>query len=213
MKNMNNTSPILDFSLSNPDKGMLFDTRDGQSYPVVKIGNQIWLAENFRYLPSKEKGDEYCNSWVYKNNNDYLDKGYGRFYDWNTANNIAPEGWRLPNNKDFEELKDFIIKDNNLDDGDEVGNYLKSVEDWTPWTGKKTNIDKYGFNAKPAGCYTSSSDYFNFANIFTHFWSNNIDDDSDNVSYLSLYSYNKGFYEYSEYKRDRQFSVRLIKSK
>ena len=34
---------------------------------VVKIGKQIWLAENFRYLPSIEKGDKYENSWVFNN--------------------------------------------------------------------------------------------------------------------------------------------------
>ena len=39
--------PILDFN-NETNKGTLFDTRDGQSYQVVKIGKQIWLAENFR---------------------------------------------------------------------------------------------------------------------------------------------------------------------
>jgi len=59
-------APILDFN-ETLKKGMLFDTRDGQSYPVVKIGKQIWLAENFRYLPSLEKVDKYENSWVFNN--------------------------------------------------------------------------------------------------------------------------------------------------
>jgi len=64
---MSYQSPLLDFSRSDPNNGTLFDTRDGQSYPVVKIGNQIWLAENFRYLPSLEKVDKYENSWVFNN--------------------------------------------------------------------------------------------------------------------------------------------------
>ncbi len=59
-------APILDFNES-LNKGILFDIRDGQSYQVVRINNQIWLAENFRYLPSKEKGDKYENSWVFNN--------------------------------------------------------------------------------------------------------------------------------------------------
>ena len=152
-------SPILDFN-SNTSKGMLFDTRDGQSYPVVKIGNQIWLAENFRYLPSLEKGDKYDTSYVYKNDNNYLDKGYGRLYDYDTANNIAPEGWRLPSNKDFQELIDFIKKDNDFGYGkDRVGSYLKSVNGWAPCDGIKPNNDKYGFSAKPAGCYVKNQKF------------------------------------------------------
>jgi uncharacterized protein (TIGR02145 family) len=141
--------PILDFN-SNTNKGMLFDVRDGQSYKVVRIGKQIWLAENFRYLPSKEKGDTYCNSWVYNNDNSYLDLHYGRLYDWNTAKNIAPEGWKLPSDKDFIELRDFIIKDNNLNaENKEVGSYLKSVNGWDDQI--EPNNDKYGFNVKPVG--------------------------------------------------------------
>jgi uncharacterized protein (TIGR02145 family) len=161
MSNRLQSTPILDFN-NETNKGMLFDTRDGQSYQVVKIGKQIWLAENFRYLPSKEKGDKYCNSWIYDNDNNYLDKGYGRLYDWNTATNIAPEGWRLPNNKDFEELISFIIKDNNPDDAEKIGNYLKSVNGWKSWKGIVNN-DKYGFNAKPAG-------YRGFAEESNFFW-------------------------------------------
>jgi len=130
---MNNTQqlpPILDFDESS-NKGTLFDTRDGQSYPVVKIGNQIWIAENFRYLPSiKDNGDLYENSMI--PDNEYLEKGYGRLYDWNTAMNIAPEGWKLPSDKDFQELISFITKDNNLirDNDKELEIYLRAMFAW-----------------------------------------------------------------------------------
>ena len=193
---------------------MLFDTRDGQTYTVVKIGNQIWTAENFRYLPSiKEKGDLYENSWVYENNNDYMDKGYGRLYDFNTANHIAPEGWRLPNNKDFKELRVFITKDNNLPkNSNKVGNYLKSVEGWDKPCDGIVNLDKYGFNAKPAGYYNSGSNYFINTDINASLWSTTTDNNRDNINYWSLYYGSGGFYSHNNFNlKNYEFSVRLIK--
>ncbi len=206
MNNIPQLPPILDFN-PDTDKGMLFDTRDGQSYPVVKIGNQIWLAENFRYLPSiKDKGDLYDTSYVYDNNNDYLDKGYGRLYDFNTANHIAPEGWRLPNDKDFKELIDFIIKDNNLTVG-EVGSYLKSVNGWELCDGIVNN-DKYGFNAKPAG-YSSNKRFYN-EDESTYFWNGTMKGNRGYANRLCLHSHKEGFYSYDNGKYCA-YSVRLIK--
>jgi uncharacterized protein (TIGR02145 family) len=206
-------SSILDFSRSVPNKGMLFDTRDGQSYQVVRINNQIWLAENFRYLPSKEKGDKYENSWVYENNNDYLDLHYGRLYDWNTAMNIAPEGWRLPSNEDFIELIDFIKKDNNLGD-EKVGSYLKSVNGWASSFRKiKPNNDKYGFNAKPAGIYSSRNDYFSSVGYYADFWSATEEKDNRYVSNRNLRNRNEDFNTNCGSYKFHGFSVRLIKNK
>jgi len=210
-----NLSPILDFN-NETNKGMLFDVRDGQSYQVVKIGNQIWLAENFRYLPSIEKGDLYETSYVYKNDNSYLNLHYGRLYDWDTANSIAPEGWKLPSNEDFIELIDFIRKDNNLNDEDEVGSYLKSVNGWDPWAGIKPNNDKYGFNAKPAGCLNNygkfdNSGNFNNAGSSAYFWSaaeNNSGYANNWLLFYDIGDFNSnGSYD-GKYSR---LSVRLIK--
>jgi uncharacterized protein (TIGR02145 family) len=210
---MNNSqSPILDFSRSDPNKGTLFDTRDGQSYQVVKIGNQIWLAENFRYLPSKEKGDLYENSCVYDNDNNYLDLYYGRLYDWNTANIIAPEGWKLPNNQDFIELKDFINKDNNLVENDfNVGSYLKSVNGWNKSTNIEPNTDKYGFNAKPAGFFNNESGKFYYSRGDASFWSTTEIYNSSRVGYWDMNYDCEDFSGGYDVNGNCRFSVRLIK--
>jgi uncharacterized protein (TIGR02145 family) len=206
--------PILDFNETS-NKGTLFDTRDGQSYQVVKIGKQIWLAENFRYEPSKDKGDPYEEFWT--PDNSYLNKGYGRLYNWNTAMNIAPEGWRLPSNEDFQELKDFIIKDNNLvvltkgHSKEEVGSYLKST---TSWPTNIINNDKYGFNAKPAGYYNSVE--IHRVGFGVSFWCSKRVIDSKQESGYSCYLWNLHF-DYTEFsilkfgEMELGYSVRLIK--
>lgn len=76
--------------------GMFTDKRDNHVYKTIKIGNQVWMAENFAY-----KAINGCCSY---NNNETNVSVYGYLYDWETAKKVCPKGWRLPTKKDFENL-------------------------------------------------------------------------------------------------------------
>ena len=81
----------------NPETDTMKDTRDGQLYEIVKIGNQWWMAENLNF-------DAGNDSWCY-NDDPELCKLYGRLYDWETAKNACPSGWHLPSDKDWKSLE------------------------------------------------------------------------------------------------------------
>jgi hypothetical protein len=78
---------IFTITLYSQEVGVFKDTRDGQIYKIIKIKNQIWMAENLRY---NEKGTMY-----YKNDS-IINKNDGRFYTFNQANKTCPIGWHLP---------------------------------------------------------------------------------------------------------------------
>ena len=105
------------------------DSRDEQSYNVVKIGNLTWMAENLNYATEGSM----CPDGDSRNC-----KRLGRLYTWAEAKTVCPEGWRLPTKADFAEL---LARPN-------AGEALKSRDGWFK---KGNGSDEFGFNALPAG--------------------------------------------------------------
>lgn len=143
------------FSFSQ-ETGTFTDSRDGKTYKTVKIGHQIWMAENLNAtkfsdgteIPlisdstmwSNLKSSGFC--W-YKNDHNNAGKTYGAIYNWYAINdtlngkNICPDGWHVPTKQDFLDLVLFIkmnllagISGNALDNNLDVAKALSSILYW-----------------------------------------------------------------------------------
>jgi uncharacterized protein (TIGR02145 family) len=184
----------------------LTDTRDGQTYKTVKIGTQIWMAQNLNY--QTESG-----SWCYKDSASYC-KQYGRLYDWNTAKTVCPNGWRLPSREDWDSLGQAVGGEKvPFDDGKiDWGGAGKKLKSKSGWDNKKDGIsgngtDDFGFSALPGG-YRDSGGYFDNAGNNGYWWS--ATEGSDDIAYgRSMNYYGDDVYEDDLYESGA-FSARCV---
>jgi len=120
-------------------KGKFIDTRDGQKYPIIQLGEQLWMAENIRFVVDSQSR-EACY-WPNKAIDQLSQKG-GLFYSWEGAQQACPDGWRLPQSKDFQQLfAQYTTTE------------LLHQEGWqqTPCKEETTTFNTTAFSALPTG--------------------------------------------------------------
>lgn len=134
---------------------------DGNVYKTVRIGNQVWMAENLR-VSRYRNGDLIPNiidnyewqildkgAWCNYDNNTEYDAEYGKLYNWLAIydeRGFIPDGWHIPTNDDWW----LLIK--NLGGDCFAGGKLKEIgfQHWDSPNEGCTN--KIGFCALPGGC-------------------------------------------------------------
>lgn len=164
-----------DTGKNEPQTGTFTDSRDGTVYQTVTIGDQEWLAENLRFLPSvvgPDVGSEstpYYYVHVYNGTNvtdaksSEFFSAFGVLYNWSAAINACPAGWHLPSDDEWTELENFLADNEYNYDGTIGGGktkIAKSLAATNGWksstnTGSVGNSDyleyrnKSGFSALP----------------------------------------------------------------
>jgi uncharacterized protein (TIGR02145 family) len=122
------------------------DTRDGQTYKVVKIGDQCWMAENLNYETAS-------NSYCYNDDPVNCDE-HGRLYEWDEAQTACPSGWHLPSKDEVEKLVTDLggekVAGKELKEGGSSGFNFKL-------SGNKDNILGYGLKSSYGSIWTSTS--------------------------------------------------------
>lgn len=86
------------------DSREVFVDINGNKYKTVKIGNQVWMAENLKVTKDREGNPikTYCFDDDAKN----CEK-YGCLYTWEVALKVASKGWHLPSNEEWTKLLNY----------------------------------------------------------------------------------------------------------
>jgi len=114
------------YQTDEPIFGMFQDSRDGEVYKTIKIGNQTWMLDNLRYLPQVDNNSGFESDGIAENPAygvyDYdgtdvaaakllenYDK-YGVLYNWYAVDegDIAPSGWHIPTDEEFKTLEEYL---------------------------------------------------------------------------------------------------------
>ncbi len=187
--------PTTDSSTNfSTDSGETITDFDGNVYNTLKIGNQVWMAENLM-VTHYRNGDRITSGHNAKEWNtltigaycDYADDvnnvhTYGRLYNWYAVadiRNVAPEGWHVPSDEEWLELEKYLGMSSSVltspkigmfERGTNEGEILKNGKAWVGQNG--TNL--VGFSALPAGRRGSGGAYENIGQG-TYFWTSTED--------------------------------------
>ena len=95
----------------------------GYEYSTVQIGDQCWFQENCRYVPFVSEDSDISDSdskvYYYSNQQAFDSLRFGALYNFKaTVNeNLCPNGWRIPSDRDFKSLESSIGMSKNEVDG------------------------------------------------------------------------------------------------
>ena len=196
--------PCKTESEDNCEYGILKDSRDGQEYKTVKIGEQWWMAENLNY----KVDSSYC---FFVSQDSCAITKYGRVYTWAAAVNeseercgqntmcelpepvqgVCPKGWHLPNETEWRFLINMTI-----------GKLLKTQAGWNVYD---NGDDSFGFSVLPAPRKISA---FNSDKSDADFWS------SSEVRGVAIRMNINARYDFAtmtNYDKSSALSIRCIK--
>ena len=201
----------------------LTDSRDGQTYTTVQIGEQCWMAENLNY-----DQNSYGSDWCYDNNSSNCDT-YGRLYDWaavmqgesssdeipSGVQGVCPEGWHVPSDEEWKELEmELGMSQSEVDNtgfrGTNEGSKLAgNASLWGD--GNLTDNSAFGssgFKALPGG-YRGDAGSFSSIGSYGSWWSSTANL-STSAWYRGLFFSGSDVYRGDDDK-DYGFSVRCLR--
>lgn len=204
---------------------------DVNNYPIVKICNQVWMAENLKTtkynngtsIPYVTDNPEWANlatpayCWW---ENDLTNKNiYGALYNWYSVatGNLCPNGWHVPTGGDFQELEDYL--EDRYGSIFDIVKPLGSTSGWKEWPyeadvigyNQEENNDT-GFSALPGSARMENGKFgdFEVRKVKGRWWSSTEHSHPWAAMRRGL-DYNSVNFFWQDYDKRYGFSVRCIK--
>ena len=186
----------------------------------VQLCNQMWMGcnldvETYRngdIIPEVEDSVEWSKlttgAWCYYNNDPETGVIYGKLYNWFAVNDprgLAPEGWHIPSNEEWEELA------NCLGGSKIAGGKLKETGTIHWQNPNYVTADSNVFAALPGG-WRDENGSFNYIGYIGNWWtSSDTDYESENAWFRNMS--NSGLYVgMGNFRKGFGFSVRCLRN-
>lgn len=182
----------------------------GRTYKTVKIGDQVWMAENLRArkfrngdlideinvpddyndIDSWLKLDNDAPAWHHPTNDPNRGKKVGFFYNQEVVvdeRNICPQGWHIPRLLEWDKLIETLAKTKK--NNDLAPELILNIDEWNTKNGIyyehwKKSENASGFNAvKTWGEQTNPYTGVFVHWCYAHWWTQTICDETTNERY------------------------------
>ena len=153
---------------------------DGNTYNTVKIGNQVWMAQNLATIKYNDNSSipnlALAAAWIaengtaghngaycwYNNDGTTYKPLYGAIYNWYAVNtgNLCPTGWHVPSDEEYQTLELFLGMAPGTnpgqvgaweDRGTDQGTQMKNTTGWSTGLPNLNGTNTSGFSALPGG--------------------------------------------------------------
>ena len=189
---------------------------DGNVYSTVKIGNQIWMAENLKTtsfndstsIPNVTDQVTWASlttpGYCWYNDSIYYKTTFGALYNWYTVNTgkLAPKGWHVATDDEWAILTTFL--------GDNVAGGKLKVTGTNYWLSPNTGAtNETNFSAYPGGGRGNDNGTFDFMGTISFWWTSTVLDDT--YARFRSVGYNNSGVGKSGSGKDNGLYVRCVK--
>jgi len=187
---------ILEYKDNKVIKSTLFNEK-GEEVPTVKIGNQVWTAQNFdishdrsgtiftQAKTDKEWEDAFFKrkpAWCYSIYQKENGPEFGKLYNWYAMEYVAPEGWHIPSKEEWETLLKSL--GGKKLDVTQILDVTTEHPEYKEWLKKNS----YGFNARLGGTRGSYGDF-----EFKSYWWSTTEEEDNGAYALNINSFELSF--------------------
>ena len=226
----NSEVTVMDVALSGIgcETGIITDI-DGNSYKIIKLGSQWWMAENLKVthyrngepIPNVTDNSEWLNlttgAYCHYNNDETIAITYGRLYNWHAVSdnrNLAPAGWHVPSDAEWKQIEKYLgMSDSEISRtgrrGTDEGGKLKEIgtTHWASPNEGATNLSL--FTALPAGARNYGV-VFNELSLESFFWTTDQYNNYDAWNRILTYN-SASIYRYYGNGKWLGYSIRCVK--